>query len=145
VWTEFGLPGPAPQRCPFCSTDPSVVVASSDLAFAIRDANPVTPLHTLLLPRRHTATYFDLYLPEIMAIDELLRRVRDDIVVRDQAVEGFNIGINVGTVAGQTVRHCHVHLMPRRRGDVADAWGGVRAIIPGKAYYPRSNSRGSDQ
>lgn len=124
--------------CPFCSIASSAMIAATDLVFALRDAYPVTPLHTLVLPRRHAATYFDLNRQEVMAIDELLRRLRDDILAEDAAVEGFNIGINIGTMAGQTIPHCHVHLIPRRRGDVADPWGGVRAIIPGKARYPNA-------
>lgn len=125
-------------QCPFCAIDPSVVIAGSELVFAIRDIHPVTPLHTLVLPRRHVTTYFDLSHQEAIAVDVLLRRLRDAIVSEDKTVEGFNIGINVGTVSGQTIPHCHVHLMPRRRGDVPDPWGGVRAIIPGKARYPAS-------
>ena len=128
-------------QCPFCAIDPSVEIAGSELAFAVRDTNPVTPLHTLVLPRRHVATYFDLSRQEAIAVDVLLRRLRDEIVAEDDKVEGFNIGINVGIVAGQTILHCHVHLMPRRRGDVPDSWGGVRAIIPGKARYPAANVR----
>jgi ATP adenylyltransferase len=129
--------------CPFCSIDPSAIVAANDVTFAIRDANPVTTLHTLVLPRRHVSAYFDLYLPEMMGVDELLRELRNDIVKTDRTVEGFNVGINIGTVAGQTIHHCHVHLIPRRRGDVGDPWGGVRAIIPGKAHY-RHSSLSSD-
>ena len=130
---------PNETACPFCSIDQSAVVAGNELVFAIRDAYPVTSLHTLVLPRRHVSAYFDLYLPEMMGVDELLRQLRNDIVKADRTVEGFNVGVNVGTVAGQTIYHCHVHLIPRRRGDVADPWGGVRAIIPGKAHYPRSD------
>jgi putative (di)nucleoside polyphosphate hydrolase len=130
----------AQPPCSFCTVDPSVVIAATELVFAIRDANPVTPLHTLVLPRRHVATYFDLSHLEAIAVDVLLRRIRDDIVAEDETVEGFNVGINIGTVAGQTILHCHVHLIPRRRGDVSDPWGGVRAIIPGKARYPDSNA-----
>lgn len=96
----------------------------------------MTQLHTLVLPRRHAATYFDLNYQEVVAIDELLRRLRDDIRAEDGSVDGFNIGVNVGTTAGQTIPHCHIHLIPRRRGDVPDPWDGVRAIIPGKAHYP---------
>jgi ATP adenylyltransferase len=124
--------------CPFCSIEPSSVVAGDKLVFAIRQTYPVTPLHTLVLPRRHVSGYFDLYLPEMMGIDELLRQLRNDIVKADNTVEGFNVGINVGTVAGQTIHHCHVHLIPRRPSDVSDPWGGVSAIIPGKAHYPGS-------
>jgi ATP adenylyltransferase len=116
--------------------DPSRVLAGNGTAFAIRDAHPVTPLHTLVLPRRHVPTYFDLIPQETAAVDDLLRQIREDILKADTTVEGFNIGINVGATAGQTILHCHVHLIPRRRGDVPDPWGGVRAIIPGKARYP---------
>ncbi len=130
----------APEKplrpCPFCGMETSGAIAGNELAFAIRDANPVTPLHALVLPRRHAATYFDLTPDEVAAIDRLLRQLREEIVAQDAGVEGFNIGVNVGRIAGQTVFHCHVHLIPRRRGDVADPWGGVRAIIPGKARYP---------
>lgn len=124
--------------CPFCTPDSLTVVAGSQLAFAVRDANPVTSLHTLILPRRHVSAYFDLFLPEVLAVDELLRQLRDEITAEDHTVRGFNVGINVGATAGQTIPHCHVHLIPRRRGDVPDPWGGVRAIIPGKAHYPTS-------
>lgn len=71
----------------------------------------------------------------------MLRRIHDDIVGEDKTVEGFNVGINVGTVAGQTILHCHVHLILRRSGDVRDPWGGVRATLPGKARYPDSSAR----
>ena len=121
--------------CPFCGMDASVETAGNALAFAIWDANPVTPWHALVLPRRHASTYFDLSSDEVAAIDQLLRGLRDEIAAKDASVEGFNIGINVDAIAGQTVFHCHIHLIPRRRGDVPDPWGGVRAIIPGKARY----------
>jgi ATP adenylyltransferase len=127
----------ADQRaCPFCAVDRSVILMENTMAFAVRDLNPVTPLHTLVLPRRHVAGYFELDLSEVVAIEELLRELWTDIAARDGNVEGFNVGINVGTAAGQTIPHCHVHLIPRRRGDVPDPWGGVRAVIPGKARYP---------
>jgi diadenosine tetraphosphate (Ap4A) HIT family hydrolase len=131
---------PNQTACPFCAMAPSVTVISNYLAFAIRDLNPVTPLHSLILPYRHVPTYFDLSHEEAVAADELLRQLRDEIAAQDRSVEGFNIGVNVGTVAGQTIPHCHIHLIPRRRGDVPDPWGGVRAIFPGKARYPRGTS-----
>ena len=71
-----------------------------------------------------------------MDINELSGRLGDDILASGSGVEGFNIGVNIGAVAGQTIFHCHLHLIPRRHGDVPDPWGGVRAIIPGKARYP---------
>lgn len=125
--------------CPFCSVGLDAIVDTSELVFAIRDANPVTPLHTLVLPRRHVPDYFDLSLTEVIAVDVLLRRLRAEIAALDPTVQGFNVGINVGVVAGQTINHCHVHLMPRRQGDVNDPWGGVRAVIPGKQRYPHAN------
>jgi ATP adenylyltransferase len=122
--------------CPFCSIDPSLIVASTELVVAIRDANSIMSLHTLVIPRRHVSCYFDLYLPEMMGIDEVLRQVRDQVIAADHSVEGFNVGINIGPVAGQTIAHCNVHLIPRRRGDVADRCGGAPAIISVKAAYP---------
>jgi ATP adenylyltransferase len=121
--------------CIFCAMTEDFVVAENPLAYTVHDTSPVTPLHTLVIPRRHLASYFDLDTREKAAIDELLEQCRRDIVARDPTVMGFNIGINVGEAAGQTIFHCHVHLIPRRVGDVANPRGGVRAIIPGKALY----------
>jgi diadenosine tetraphosphate (Ap4A) HIT family hydrolase len=106
------------------------VVASNTLAFAIRDVFPVTLLHTLVIPRRHVADFFGLTPEEREACSDLIQRLRDDILQQDPQVEGFNIGTNAGEVAGQTIFHCHVHLIPRRRGDVPDPRGGVRMVIP---------------
>lgn len=121
--------------CVFCTMGEDRFVGANGLAFAVRDKSPVTALHTLILPRRHVASYFDLHATERCAINELLDRVRREIVQADPSVAGFNIGINVGEAAGQTIFHCHVHLMPRRMGDVANPRGGVRAVIPGKQSY----------
>ena len=121
--------------CVFCAMAQEHIIFANRLAFAVRDTTPVTPLHTLILPRRHVASYFDLAGAEHGAIQTLIETVRIDILARDPGIQGFNIGINVGEMAGQTIFHCHVHLIPRRAGDVADPRGGVRAIIPGKALY----------
>jgi ATP adenylyltransferase len=120
--------------CIFCS-QADTAIASNSLAFAVPDAFPVTRRHTLIIPRRHAATYFDLSEPERRAIGLLLDQVRADILKSDRMVAGFNIGMNAGEVAGQTVAHAHVHLIPRRQGDVEDPRGGVRGVIPGKAAY----------
>jgi diadenosine tetraphosphate (Ap4A) HIT family hydrolase len=111
------------------------IIARNGLAYTVRDTSPVTPLHTLILPNRHMAGYFDLDAKEKLAIYELLEETRRDILTRDPTVAGFNIGINVGAAAGQTIFHCHVHLIPRRPGDVANPRGGVRAVIPARADY----------
>jgi diadenosine tetraphosphate (Ap4A) HIT family hydrolase len=123
------------SRCIFCTIDPGRRVAENELAFAVRDTNPVTPLHTLILPKRHAPTFFDLSEAEARAVEELIRRLRNEIVDTDPAVQGFNIGINVGEAAGQTIFHCHYHLIPRRWGDVANPRGGVRWVIPSKGSY----------
>jgi diadenosine tetraphosphate (Ap4A) HIT family hydrolase len=111
------------------------IIARNGLAYTVRDTSPVTPLHTLILPNRHMAGYFDLDAKEKLAIDELLEETRRDILTRDPTVGGFNVGVNIGAPAGQTIFHCHVHLIPRRPGDVANPRGGVRAVIPGRADY----------
>lgn len=121
--------------CVFCDVDVGRVIDENALARVVHDRHPVTPLHTLVIPRRHAATYFDLFSSERRAIELLLDAHRGKIASQDRAVEGFNIGINAGEVAGQTVMHCHVHLIPRRRGDVPSPRGGVRHVIPGKGSY----------
>jgi ATP adenylyltransferase len=121
--------------CPFCSVDLSDVAAANDQVLAIRVANPITPLHTFVVPRRHVANYFDLFLPEMMEVDEILRSIRKDIALADATVVGFNVEIDIGTCAGQTILHCHVHLIPRRVGDVADPRGGLCAITAGETPY----------
>jgi diadenosine tetraphosphate (Ap4A) HIT family hydrolase len=116
--------------CPFCAPDAGRVFLENDAAYALWDIRPVTEGHALVIPRRHAPDYFDLAEDELLACDALLRRARDLLLLRDPSIEGFNIGLNVGEVAGQTVFHCHFHLIPRRRGDVADPRGGVRHLMP---------------
>jgi diadenosine tetraphosphate (Ap4A) HIT family hydrolase len=121
--------------CPFCDVGDRKIIAENGLAYALHDAYPVTPLHSLIVPRRHAATYFDLHDPERRPINLLLDQVRLAVLANDKAVEGFNVGMNCGETAGQTIMHCHVHLISRRRGDVDQPRGGVRGVIPGKAAY----------
>jgi diadenosine tetraphosphate (Ap4A) HIT family hydrolase len=123
-----------PQDCRFCISISSRVIASNVLAFAIRDAFPVTPLHALVIPQRHVADFFGLTPDEREACAELIHQLRRDILQEDPKVEGFNIGMNAGEMAGQTIFHCHIHLIPRRRGDVPDPRGGVRMVIPHKGH-----------
>jgi ATP adenylyltransferase len=123
------------EDCVFCQLDPSRMIAENELCYAIRDAFPVTPLHTLVIPKRHVADYFDLYQPELNAIHRLLQDQRSEILKQDSAVTGFNVGINSGKDAGQTIFHVHIHLIPRREGDVAEPRGGVRGVIPSKQKY----------
>ena len=123
------------SECFLCNPGHRPIIAQNELASALNDAHPVTPLHALIIPRRHAATYFDLHEPERRAINLILDQVRLDVLAADTSVQGFNIGMNCGKTAGQTIMHCHVHLIPRRPGDVDQPRGGVRAVIPGKAAY----------
>jgi diadenosine tetraphosphate (Ap4A) HIT family hydrolase len=118
------------EGCRFCQIPAVTRVGSNALSYAIRDGNPVTPLHTLIIPRRHVESFFDLQGGERNAIFALLDEMRSDIQHKDGTVEGFNVGVNNGEAAGQSVPHVHVHLIPRRRGDVEHPRGGVRGVIP---------------
>lgn len=123
------------NNCLFCSIEENRFVGSNDLAYAIRDGFPVTPMHTLIIPKRHVSSYFELTLEELLACNELVRVLKKEIQDEDPSVDGFNVGINVGETAGQTIFHCHIHLIPRRKGDVPNPKGGVRHLIPGKGFY----------
>jgi ATP adenylyltransferase len=123
------------EDCIFCSPPLKRRVMENELAYALWDGFPVTPLHCLVIPKRHALTYFDLGQPEVNACHRLLHAVRQQIERDDSSVSGFNIGMNSGVTAGQSVMHCHVHLIPRREGDVVTPRGGVRHVIPGKGAY----------
>jgi ATP adenylyltransferase len=118
-------------ECPFCAMPPERVRHENDLAYAVYDKNPVTALHALVIPKRHTPDYFDLEITEVLACLELLRTFARQIMNADGVVSGFNIGVNAGRIAGQSIFHCHIHLIPRRPGDVDNPKGGIRRLIPG--------------
>jgi len=121
--------------CPFCSLPPERMVSENRLALAFRDGFPVTDHHTLIIPKRHVSDYFDLFQPERNAMQTLMEEQRAIILNTDTTVTAFNIGINAGADAGQTIFHCHMHLIPRRNGDVEEPRGGVRGVIPSKQKY----------
>ena len=123
------------NKCLFCNILKERIISENEYAFAIRDNFPVTELHTLVIPKRHVEDYFDLTKDELLACDSLLHSIRDEILINDENVEGFNIGMNSGLVAGQSIFHCHIHLIPRRHGDVDNPKGGVRHVIPEKGNY----------
>lgn len=123
------------SACPFCALSPDGIVLENSLAVAINDRYPVTPGHLLVIPKRHVASYFDLAPSELEACNELLDEARNAIRSTDSTVTGFNIGVNVGHSAGQTIFHCHIHLIPRRDGDMEQPQGGVRGVIPGRQRY----------
>lgn len=123
------------RGCLFFEINKERGIAENELAYAIGDGFPVSPLHTLVIPKRHTATYFELSQAEINACTYLIKDQKQSIETQDRSVDGFNIGINNGSSAGQTIFHCHVHLIPRRSGDVENPRGGVRHTMLGKRYY----------
>lgn len=121
--------------CIFCEISPERIIAEDHLCYAVRDVHPVTPLHTLVIPKRHVPDYFGLHQPELNSVNRLLAGLRAEIVAEDGVVSGFNVGMNAGSSAGQTVFHCHIHLIPRRHGDVENPRGGVRGVITSRQTY----------
>ena len=121
--------------CLFCNIEEERIIAENKLIFAIRDGYPVTEYHTLFIPKRHEADYFELTKDEVDAINELLKEQKLLLEQEDSSITGFNIGINIGKDAGQTIFHVHVHLIPRREGDMDNPKGGVRGVIPDKQKY----------
>tara|TARA_Y100000768_G_C23588628_1_gene500504 strand:+ start:202 stop:603 length:402 start_codon:yes stop_codon:yes gene_type:complete len=125
--------------CIFCNIKKQDVIYENDYAYANYDPYPVSKFHSLIIPKRHIRNFFDLNEKEIIACNELLKTIRLKIQNDDKLVEGFNVGTNAGIVAGQTIMHCHIHLIPRRRGDVENPQGGVRGVIPLKQHYLRKS------
>lgn len=123
------------MTCVFCDLRSDRFIDETELSLVFRDAFPVTNLHTLIIPKRHVADYFDLTDAECTEIQTLLLKHKEIIEITDKGVTGFNIGVNVGASAGQTVFHVHTHLIPRRDGDVEAPRGGVRGVIPSKQAY----------
>jgi ATP adenylyltransferase len=124
----------ADPKCVFCRIQ-NKSKESNELAFVLEDKYPVTKYHTLILPKRHVESFFELSSSEQKACLLLLKSMKEKIRKKDSSISGFNIGINDGREAGQTVFHCHIHLIPRRKGDVKDPQGGIRHVIPEKGFY----------
>lgn len=125
---------------PFTLISADQHVAANELAFAVRDANPVSRGHTLVVPRREIATWFDATPDEHAALAALVGQVREQLDV-ELAPDGYTLGVNVGEAAGQTVMHLHVHVIPRWTGDVAEPRGGVRGVVPERRDYPATPGR----
>ena len=125
--------------CLFCDVDKSGSAHENEFAFASYDSYPVSEYHCLIIPKRHIKNYFDLSNDELIACNELIKIVKKEILNKDPSVKGFNLGTNIGEVSGQSILHCHIHLIPRREGDVDNPQGGVRSVIPNKQHYKRNN------
>ena len=123
--------------CLFCNIKESRLADENILAYSSYDTYPVSELHCLIIPKRHVKDYFDLTNDEVIACNDLIKKIKYEIIKKDSSVTGFNIGTNAGLSAGQSVMHCHIHLIPRREGDVENPQGGVRSVIPLKQHYKR--------
>ena len=124
------------KECPFCCTDIRTrILAENSLCYLIEDKYPVTDGHSLVIPRRHVVDYFGMTPAEQVAANALLLQRKEELEQSDSSIDGFNIGMNSGSAAGQTIFHSHIHLIPRRSGDSEDPTGGVRFVIPEKANY----------
>lgn len=122
------------NQCPFCAHGRGRESIQTEHAVAFLDGFPIADGHTLVIPRRHVASLYELVAVEQNAVWELVSQVREQLIAR-LAPDGFNIGLNDGFAAGQTVMHAHVHIIPRWKGDAPDPRGGIRWVLPAKAAY----------
>ena len=125
--------------CLFCTTKKDDIIEENKFAFATLDSYPVSNQHCLIIPKRHVKDYFALSEEEVLGCDQLIKKVKIKVESNDKTIKGFNIGINSGKEAGQSIMHCHIHLIPRREGDVENPQGGVRGVIPLKQHYIRKS------
>ncbi|MDB3888579.1 HIT family protein [Candidatus Pelagibacter sp.] len=123
--------------CLFCNVKESDFVHENDLAYVSYDSYPVSENHCLIIPKRHIKNYFDLINDELIACNDLIKIIKNEILIKDQSVKGFNLGTNIGKASGQSILHCHFHLIPRRERDVENPQGGIRSVIPNKQHYKR--------
>ena len=126
------------ESCIFCNKSNCEIVEEKKFFFIIRDtAYPVTKHHTLIISNRHIDDYFKLTAEELNELNQILKEQKEKLKSLDSSISGYNVGVNVGKDAGQSIMHCHIHLIPRRKGDVDDPKGGVRGVIPSKQKYVR--------
>ena len=123
--------------CLFCTIKKEDIIEENEFAYATFDSYPVSSQHCLIVPKRHVGDYFELNSDEVSGCDQLVKKIKKKVEKNDKTVKGFNIGANSGKVAGQSIMHCHIHLIPRREGDVDNPQGGVRSVIPKKQHYKR--------
>ena len=126
------------EDCIFCKKINCKVLEETKYFFIIRDtAYPVTEHHTLIISNRHVSNFFELNNVENKELSQILKNQKKKLQNLDKSITGFNVGVNIGKDAGQSIMHCHIHLIPRRKGDVEDPRGGVRGVIPAKQKYER--------
>ena len=125
------------EDCLFCDFDNDELIEEGQYCYARRDGYPVSEHHSLVIPKRHVASYFDLDEDEVIDMHRMVVQMKARIESMDKTVSGFNVGVNVGRDAGQSVFHVHMHLMPRRKGDIDNPQGGGRGVSPAKRTYVR--------
>ena len=123
------------KPCIFCKIKKEELQFENRLAYSSSDSYPVSEFHSLIIPKRHVVTYFELSNEEIQACNELILKTKEKILTQDASVKGFNIGTNAGEPAGQSIFHCHIHLIPRRKNDTDNPRGGIRGVIKDKQNY----------
>ena len=123
--------------CLFCNTKESGFALENELSYASYDTYPVSKYHCLIIPKRHIKDFFELTDEELVACNDLIKKVKKEVTEKDPNIDGFNLGTNIGKVSGQSILHCHFHLIPRRFGDVENPQGGIRSVIPNKQHYKR--------
>jgi len=123
------------SNCVFCNIETERILNNYNYFITFRDLYPVTDLHTLIVPKRHAVSYFELRDNELIELAKIIKYQKNELTNLDKTISGFNIGMNIGEDAGQTVFHCHVHIIPRRKGDVKNPKGGIRGVIPDKKIY----------
>ena len=129
------------EKCLFCNKKKQKIVFSSKLFYVVRDSYPVTKYHTLIIPNRHVPNFFDLKDKEFNDLNKILKKQRKLLIDLDKKISSFNVGVNAGVDAGQSIMHCHIHLIPRRKGDIKNPQGGVRGVIPSKQKYTKKQSK----
>lgn len=123
------------KGCIFCQLKNDEIAIDGKLAFVFADNFPVTIGHSLIIPKRHFESFFDINDEELLEINSLIKLRKKQLLNQDKTIEGFNIGTNIGIAGGQSIFHVHIHLIPRRSGDVENPKGGIRGIIPNKKEY----------
>ena len=123
------------KECLFCNKTKQKIIYSSELFFVVRDSYPVTKHHSLIIPHRHVSDFFDLSDSEFNDLNKILKEQRKSLLDLDKDITAFNVGVNAGKDAGQSIMHAHIHLIPRRKGDIENPKGGVRGVIPSKQKY----------
>ena len=125
------------QECLFCNKKKQKIIYSTKFIYIVRDSYPVTKYHSLIIPHRHVSNFFDLYSDELIDLNQILKNQRKSLLNLDKKISAFNVGVNAGVDAGQSIMHCHIHLIPRRKGDIKNPRGGVRGVIPSKQKYKK--------